>query len=232
MPTKEFDNVQLDVTFIQAATRSNITSGEDIATSFGKISKWFTDLKSIAWDGHPTVTQKDTTSTISPNHEETFTVVDSVTRNGEGHVTGINVKTVKLPTGSGYVHPIHDSHTSGLYKITVDELGHVSDATAVTKTDITDLGIPGSDTNTTYTLSGAYGSGSNTWVTKLTPSSGSPTTSTVPTASTTAYGITKLSSATNSTSTSLAATASAVKAAYDKANHSHPYLPLTGVTIS
>lgn len=232
MPTKEFNNVQLDVTFIQAATRSNITSGEDIATSFGKISKWFTDLKSIAWDGHPTVTQKDTTSTISPNHEETFTVVDSVTRNGEGHVTGINVKTVKLPTGSGYVHPTHDSHTSGLYKITVDELGHVSSATAVTKTDITDLGIPGSDTNTTYTLSGAYGSGSNTWVTTLTPSSGSATTSTVPTASTTAYGITKLSSATNSTSTSLAATASAVKAAYDKANHSHPYLPLTGGTIS
>lgn len=232
MPTKEFDNVQLDVTFIQAATRSNITSGEDIATSFGKISKWFTDLKSIAWDGHPTVTQKDTTSTISPNHEETFTVVDSVTRNGEGHVTGINVKTVKLPTGSGYVHPTHDSHASGLYKITVDELGHVSDATAVTKTDITDLGIPGSDTNTTYTLSGAYGPSSNTWVTTLTPSSGSATTSTVPTASTTAYGITKLSSATNSTSTSLAATASAVKAAYDKANHSHPYLPLAGGTIS
>ena len=151
MPTKEFNNVQLDVTFIQAATRSNITSGEDIATSFGKISKWFTDLKSIAWDGHPTVTQKDTTSTISPNHEETFTVVDSVTRNGEGHVTGINVKTVKLPTGSGYVHPTHDSHTSGLYKITVDELGHVSDATAVTKADITDLGIPGSDTKVTQT---------------------------------------------------------------------------------
>lgn len=232
MPNKEFNNVQLDVTFIQAATRSNITSGEDIATSFGKISKWFTDLKSIAWDGHPTVTQKDTTSTISPNHEETFTVVDSVTRNGEGHVTGINVKTVKLPTGSGYVHPTHDPHTSGLYKITVDELGHVSDATAVTKTDITDLGIPGSDTNTTYTLSGAYGSGSNTWVTTLTPSSGSATTSTVPTASTTAYGITKLSSATNSTSTSLAATASAVKTAYDKANHSHPYLPLAGGTMT
>lgn len=232
MPNKEFNNVQLDVTFIQAATRSNITSGEDIATSFGKISKWFTDLKSIAWDGHPTVTQKDTTSTVSPNPEETFTVVDSVTRNGEGHVTGINIKTVKLPAGSGYVHPSHDSHELGLYKITVDELGHVSDATAVTKTDITDLGIPGSDTNTTYTLSGAYGPSSNTWVTTLTPSSGSATTSTVPTASTTSYGITKLSSATDSTSTSLAATASAVKAAYDKANHSHPYLPLTGGTVT
>lgn len=74
-------------------------------------------------------------------------------------------------------------------------------------------------TDTTYTLSGAYGGTSNsTWVTTLTPSTGTATTSTVPTASTSVYGITKLSTATNSTSTSLAATASAVKAAYDLAN--------------
>ena len=43
---------------------------------------------------------------------------------------------------------------SGLYKITTNEQGHVTAATAVTKNDITALGIPGSDTNTntTYTL--------------------------------------------------------------------------------
>ena len=80
----------------------------------------------------------------------------------------------------------------------------------------TDIYAP-TNTNTTYTLKGAYGSSSNTWVTTLTPSSGTATTSTVPTATTSAYGITKLSSATNSTSTALAATASAVKSAYDLA---------------
>lgn len=44
---------------------------------------------------------------------------------------------------------------SGLYKITTNAEGHVTAATAVTKGDITALGIPGSDTNTntTYTLS-------------------------------------------------------------------------------
>ena len=44
---------------------------------------------------------------------------------------------------------------SGLYKITTNAQGHVTAATAVTKGDITALGIPGSDTNTntTYTLS-------------------------------------------------------------------------------
>ena len=81
----------------------------------------------------------------------------------------------------------------------------------------TDIYAP-TNTNTTYTLSGAYGSSSNTWVTTLTPSSGTATTSTVPTASTSVYGITKLSSSTSSTSTALAATASAVKSAYDLAS--------------
>lgn len=36
-------------TFTQAATRTNIASGEDVATSFGKIMKWFTDLKALAF---------------------------------------------------------------------------------------------------------------------------------------------------------------------------------------
>ena len=45
-----------------------------------------------------------------------------------------------------YVHPSHTGCTSGLYKITVDEFGHVSSVVAVTKEDIVDLGIPSQDT--------------------------------------------------------------------------------------
>lgn len=48
--------------------------------------------------------------------------------------------------GSDYVHPTYTQHDSGLYKITVDSLGHVSGATAVAKSDITALGIPEKDT--------------------------------------------------------------------------------------
>ena len=56
-----------------------------------------------------------------------------------------------IETGANkYTHPSYTNRTSGLYKITVDATGHVSAATAVTKTDITNLGIPGQDTNTTY----------------------------------------------------------------------------------
>lgn len=40
-----------------------------------------------------------------------------------------------------YSHPIYNARVSGLYKITVDSTGHVSDVSEVTKDDITGLGI-------------------------------------------------------------------------------------------
>ena len=48
---------------------------------------------------------------------------------------------------------------------------------------------------------------------------------TIQSASTSQSGVVQLSNSTSSTSTTLAATASAVKAAYDIGNHSHPYVP-------
>ena len=56
-----------------------------------------------------------------------------------------------------YTHPTHTARASGLYKITVDSLGHVIAVSAVQKSDITGLGIPGSDT--TYSLASAYNNG-------------------------------------------------------------------------
>ena len=52
----------------------------------------------------------------------------------------------KLAGLSNYSHPTHSAHASGFYKVTVDNQGHVTDVTAVTKDDITALGIPGQDT--------------------------------------------------------------------------------------
>lgn len=46
--------------------------------------------------------------------------------------------------------PAYTERAKDLYKIQVDNLGNVSDVTKVTKTDITALGIPAEDTNTTY----------------------------------------------------------------------------------
>ncbi len=56
-----------------------------------------------------------------------------------------------------YTHPTHTARASGLYKITVDKLGHVTAVSAVQKSDITHLGIP--DSNTTYDLASDYSNG-------------------------------------------------------------------------
>lgn len=59
-----------------------------------------------------------------------------------------------------YTHPAGGapSKTSGFYKFSTDSTSHVASVTAVTKADITALGIPGADTNTTYTFVGGNGS--------------------------------------------------------------------------
>lgn len=47
---------------------------------------------------HPYITKyADTSSTASPAHSETFTAVDSISRDENGHVEKINIKTVTLP---------------------------------------------------------------------------------------------------------------------------------------
>lgn len=62
-------------------------------------------------------------------------------------------KLAGIATGANaYTHPGYTAKTSGLYKVTVDASGHVSAAATVTKADITALGIPAQDTNTTYGL--------------------------------------------------------------------------------
>lgn len=66
------------------------------------------------------------------------------TTNGKIKIDGSDVTV--------YTHPSYAAKTSGLYKITVDATGHISAATAVEKSDITALGIPGSGyTHPTHT---------------------------------------------------------------------------------
>lgn len=52
-----------------------------------------------------------------------------------------------------YTHPSYTAKSTGLYKVTVDGLGHISGTVAVSKSDITALGIPAQDT--TYNAAGS-----------------------------------------------------------------------------
>lgn len=88
----------------------------------------------------------------------TNTTYSSATTSAAGLMSAADkTKLNGIASGANaYTHPSYTAKNSGLYKITVDSSGHVSAATAVTKADITALGIPAQDTNTTYTL-GSFG---------------------------------------------------------------------------
>lgn len=72
-------------------------------------------------------------------------------------------------TDTVYTHPSYTAKSNGLYKVTVDDKGHVSGTTAVAKSDITALGIP--STNTTYST----GTASTSGLTKLYTGTGTAT---------------------------------------------------------
>lgn len=102
--------------------------------------------------------------------------VGKVTVAGSGNavttasISGDTLTLTKGATYNNYVHPAGSapSKASGLYKFSTDSTSHVASVTAVTKADITALGIPAQNTNTTYTF--ANGSAGNFTVT---PSGGS-----------------------------------------------------------
>ena len=77
--------------------------------------------------------------------------------------------TTQKLTDTVYTHPNYTAKSSGFYKVTIDSTGHVSGTTAVTKGDITALGIP--STNTTYST----GTASTSGITKLYTGTGTAT---------------------------------------------------------
>lgn len=48
---KNGDGKDVTVTYTESSSLSNITSGEKLSTMFGKIKKWFTNLKTVAFTG-------------------------------------------------------------------------------------------------------------------------------------------------------------------------------------
>lgn len=63
-----------------------------------------------------------------------------------GTINENEIYMTPMSSSSDYTHPTYTARNSGLYKITVDGIGHVSNVSTVTKSDITALGIPAQDT--------------------------------------------------------------------------------------
>lgn len=84
-------------TFTEATTRANITSGETLSTLFGKIKKFFTDLKTVAFTGSYTDLSNKPTSMQNPN-SLTLTMNGSTTNYNGSATAG---KSWYAPTSAG-----------------------------------------------------------------------------------------------------------------------------------
>lgn len=96
---------------------------------------------------------------ISTNPKITVTVGGSGNAVTTASFSGTVLTLTKGATYNNYSHPAGSgtSKSTGLYKFSTDSTSHISGVTAVTKSDITALGIPSSDTNTTYSFSSGNG---------------------------------------------------------------------------
>ena len=96
---------------------------------------------------------------ISTNPEITVTVGGSGNAVTTASFSGTVLTLTKEATYNNYSHPAGSgaSKSTGLYKFSTDSTSHIRGVTAVTKSDITALGIPSSDTDTTYSFSSGNG---------------------------------------------------------------------------
>lgn len=138
-------------TFTEASTRANIASGETFATILGKIKKFFTDLKDLAfiakdgstskylrgdgtWQTFPTIpTVNNATLTIQKNG----TTVQTFTANASSNVT-CNITMSKSDVGLGNVDNTADANKSVNYANSAGYAGSAGYSTYVQLGD----GIP------------------------------------------------------------------------------------------
>lgn len=89
--------------FTQAGSRANIASGESFSTLFGKIMKWFADLKDLAFISKPTSGQTTTWlrgdgTWVAPPNDNTWTAMVGATSNANGTAGYVGVN----PPSNGY----------------------------------------------------------------------------------------------------------------------------------
>lgn len=132
----------------------NVLAGDQILINeYGKIDK----LHGIDYELiQPKLIQSTTLSSYFPTDTpaanktvENFLIQlytskqDNLPDGNEGQVLKKTETGVEWANEYTYTHPTHTAAASGLYKVAVDNQGHVSSTTAVQKSDITALGIPG-----------------------------------------------------------------------------------------
>lgn len=176
------DGADIKITgYAKPSTTGALAAADSVNGALGKLEKKLDDEVTNRTNAVSTLTNtvnsnKNTIDNytingakISTNPKITVTVGGSGNAVTTASFSGTVLTLTKGATYNNYSHPAGSgaSKSTGLYKFSTDSTSHISGVTAVTKSDITALGIPSSNTNTTYTF--ASGTGNFT----VTPSGGS-----------------------------------------------------------
>lgn len=133
-----------------AGTPSFIDSLDTASIEGGTAISTFSSSPDTLTISHTSISRTDTTSTATPSFGGTFTAVDSVTSNAQGHVTAVNLKTVTIPA-SPTITLTGDVTGSGTTSIATTiaagavEFSMIDPAAVVTEAE----GIPSNDNDTT-----------------------------------------------------------------------------------
>lgn len=100
-------------TFTQASTRANIASGEKLSVIFGKIMKWFADLKTVAFSG----------SYNDLSNKPTIPAAVAVKGNAESAYRTGNVNITPANIGLGNVNNTADANKSVNYATSAGSAG-------------------------------------------------------------------------------------------------------------
>ena len=84
------DGSSVTATFTAAGSRGNITSGDTLGVNFGKLAKWFNDLKPVAFTGN----YSDLTNT--PTYDQDMDGVVDNAKALDGHDASFFAKTTDL----------------------------------------------------------------------------------------------------------------------------------------
>lgn len=98
-PTPTGDVSNSTATFTEASTRTNILSGETLSVIFGKIKKFFADLKTVAFTGsYDDLSNKPTIPTVN---NATLTIKQGETTKGTFSANADTDVTITLDEGGG-----------------------------------------------------------------------------------------------------------------------------------
>ena len=89
------NEISVDTTFTEASTRANIASGDTLSTIWGKIKKFFSDLKAVAFSGsYSDLTGKPNLATVATSgsyndlsNKPTIPTNNNQLTNGAGYIT-------------------------------------------------------------------------------------------------------------------------------------------------